>query len=276
MLQSCYQTPSEAYQDTLSNVLYYPTFVCSPRGIKIKERLNYSFQVIRPSSAPIVTADEERNKAIAQYTAKEFELYDSMSTSAEEFAIASSFWKKIANPDGTVNSAYGYLIFGRNICGSIFENWNEPPPKDLTGTEPLIFNLQSPGVFRTPWEWAMMSLEQDLDTRQAIMHFSTPNHAWKGVKDFTCTLTAQFLVRDDRLHMIVNMRSNDVVRGLVYDMPWFMSLQERAVKELSERTGKKIQLGSYYHNAGSMHIYEQHWQTAILMLEWHRRRQEAV
>jgi thymidylate synthase len=43
--------------------------------------------------------------------------------------------------------------------------------------------------------------------------------------DVPCTLTLQFLIRQGRLDMIVNMRSNDLLWGFSYDITQFAFVQ---------------------------------------------------
>jgi len=72
-----------------------------------------------------------------------------------------------------------------------------------------------------------------------------------------CTETFQFLIRDNKLHMIVNMRSNDVYLGVPYDIFSFTMIQEYIAMRLG------VPLGTYFHNAGSFHIYERQYQKAF-------------
>lgn len=242
-----YNDIHEAYLETLKDVYFNYEYRSSPRGLPIREKTDYTFRVLNPTDECIVTKDLERNKVIADYTAKEVELYNSCSNKVEDFARASSFWQKLANPDGTINSAYGYLIWKLKSCGDIYE-----------------FNADEE-AFRTPWQWAKTSLIADKDTRQAIVRFSLPKHQWLGNKDQVCTMHANFLIRDDKLNLSVVMRSNDLVLGLVYDMPWFMSLSDRMVKEL-KRHYPTLTKGTYTHTVHSLHIYEKNEQTVKQML----------
>lgn len=237
-----YQNIHEAYIETLKDVYFNPDFKSAPRGLPIREKTDYSFRVLNPTNEPIVTKDLERNKVIAAYTAKETELYNSCANTAEEFGKASKFWLNLANPDGSVNSAYGYLIWNKKSNGSEFEK-REWPDGSFSK------------VTRTPWEWAKQSLVADKDTRQAFLRFSLPEHQWMGNKDQTCTMHANFLIRNDQLHLSVVMRSNDLVLGLVYDMPWFMSLIDRMVDELKPHY-PNLTKGTYTHTVHSLHIYE--------------------
>jgi thymidylate synthase len=111
-------------------------------------------------------------------------------------------------------------------------------------------------ALRTPWEWARLALMEDKDSRQAIVKFHKRSHLWRGCKDQTCTMYLIFHIRDDALHLLARMRSNDVVLGLVYDMPFFISLQERMLRELRSKSYPHLDLGTYTHSADSMHLYD--------------------
>jgi thymidylate synthase len=252
-----YETIHEAYLGALRDVWYDYQFRSAPRGQPTREVLDYSFRVLNPVDEAIVTNDEARNRTIASYTAKETELYDSCTNRAEDFGKASKFWLSLANPDNTVNSAYGYLIWKNRSHGNYqFENPKEPREWHTSDIEPFM---------RTPWEWAKQSLEKDKDTRQAILRFSLPEHQWNGNKDQTCTMHGNFLIRDNKLHLSVVMRSNDLMKGLVYDMPWFVSLIDRMVEELKP-TYPELEKGTYTHTVHSMHIYERDEESILKML----------
>jgi thymidylate synthase len=227
-------TPSEAYLRALREIYYCPEYTVGPRGLQTREITDSIFEVLKPSSEPIKTLDLDRNKIIAEYTRKEIELYESATNRVEDFQKASSFWSKIANPDGTINSAYGWLIYANKSYGN------------------QEFEL---GKMRTPWEWAKLALISDKDTRQAILLFSLPKTYYRYSKDVTCCINCQFLVRDNKLHLSVNFRSNDCVRGLPYDMPWLMHTQSKMLQELLP-VYPELTLGTYRHHTASLHIYE--------------------
>jgi thymidylate synthase len=229
-----FSNPSEAYLSVIEQVIRYPDFIVSPRKLPIREKVNVTFSITRPSSKSIITKDEIRNVVIADYVAKEFDLYESKTNNVKDFAEASKFWLKIANPNGTVNSAYGHLIWGEKSVGNYF------------------FSLENP---ITPWEWALESLRRDKDTRQAFLRFSHPSHQWHGNRDQVCTMHGNFLIRANRLHFTIVMRSCDCVKGLVYDMPWFCYLLERMHQDL-QRDYSGLRIGSYTHFAHSLHVYE--------------------
>lgn len=108
------------------------------------------------------------------------------------------------------------------------------------------------------------SIENDLDTRQAVLNI------WRerpgSSKDIPCTLSMQFLVRDNKLNSIVTMRSQDVVLGYTYDVFTF-SMVAYAVKLLLKSRGIEIDLGSLYVTPGSLHIYETHYKEVPTWLQ---------
>ena len=252
-----HETTNDAYQEALRNVWYKPDFIASPRGLKVREIMDYSFRVMRPTSDSLATFDEDRNKVIHSYTEKEKELYNSCSNDVEDFAKASKFWNKLANPDGTVNSAYGHLIWKNRSAGNQ-EFETNPHDHPETGYDPLF-------SMRTPWDWAKQCLLKDKDTLQAILRFSLSEHQWHGNKDQTCTMHGNFLIRNDMLHLSITMRSNDLMKGLVYDLPWFVSLMDKMVEELKP-TYPNLEKGWYTHNVHSMHIYEKDEEAILKMI----------
>lgn len=93
-------------------------------------------------------------------------------------------------------------------------------------------------------------LKRDHDTRQAVMCTWRPEALWQPTKDVPCTLTWQFFIRQEKLELHVNMRSNDVWLGLPYDLYNFTQIQRYLAARLD------VGLGSYYHHVGSLHVYE--------------------
>ena len=91
-------------------------------------------------------------------------------------------------------------------------------------------------------------LKSDADSRQAVISIYGETARHQSL-DIPCTLTLQFLIRNKRLHLIVNMRSNDLLWGFPYDINAFCFLQEVMAKWLG------VEIGTYTHQAGSIHIY---------------------
>ena len=237
-----YNNIDEAYREVLRDIYYNPDYKAAPRGLPIREKVDYAFSILNPTALPIETADSDRNEVIAAYTQKEVALYNSCSNRVEDFAKASKFWEKLANPDGTINSAYGFLIWKNYSCISQFSN-----------------------KAMTPWEWARESLLVDKDTRQAIMRFSLPEHQWIGNKDQTCTMHLNWLIRENKLNLTTTMRSQDMVKGAVYDWPWFCGLMDKMLLELKPKY-PELEKGKYTHFCHSIHCYEKDAETILKMI----------
>ncbi|MAG38111.1 hypothetical protein CMI45_01865 [Candidatus Pacearchaeota archaeon] len=102
-------------------------------------------------------------------------------------------------------------------------------------------------------------LLNDKDSRQAVINFNQPKHKQKGVKDFPCTETLTFLIRDNKLEVINKMRSNDLIYGFSYNIPWFSYLQGRMLGDLSNKKHSSLSRGEMYHQPTSLHVYERHF-----------------
>jgi thymidylate synthase len=254
-----YSTIHEAYLKSLEDVYFNFEYRAAPRGLPIREKTDYSFRITDPIAEPIITHDLERNKVIEDYTRKEMDLYNSCSNRVEDFAKASKFWEKLANPDGTINSAYGYLIWAKKSHGNRrYELAKECEDKHVQSVDHNSFD-------RTPWEWSKQALINDKDTRQAILRFSLPEHFWVGNRDMTCTMHGNWSIRENQLNFSIVMRSNDLNKGLVYDLSWFVSLMDKMVEELKPHY-PDLTKGHYTHTAHSAHIYEKDEPIILKML----------
>ena len=73
------------------------------------------------------------------------------------------------------------------------------------------------------------------------------------MSDFICTNAVQYLIRNGKLDVVVQMRSNDVVFGYRNDFAWQEHIANMVCTELG------IKLGDIHWNVGSMHVYERHF-----------------
>ena len=232
------KTFAKAYEKALRLVYENPDFESSPRYQKIRECLNVTLQIEDPTSN--LFTNGHRSLPL-KYLKNELILYLTGRNDAAGFIKASKFWEKLANKDGTINSAYGYLI------------WN-------------CFNVKSTLGKTTQFGWAFDSLCNDKDSRQAIMHYNKIGHQRLHVKDFPCTMNNIFIIRDDKLHMTTLMRSNDLFFGTTFDVPFFTLVQWLMYIKLV-KFYPELKMGTYTHIANSLHIYERDFQTVEKMLE---------
>lgn len=99
-------------------------------------------------------------------------------------------------------------------------------------------------------------LKHDPKTRQAVVGLWEPRDLGVIAKDIPCTVGWQFMIRDNKLHMIVFMRSNDIWLGMPYDIFVNTCIQRLIADELG------IETGSYTHHTGSLHLYERNIRAA--------------
>jgi len=92
-------------------------------------------------------------------------------------------------------------------------------------------------------------LKREKYTRQATISIYDGKEIDKYTYDTPCTYAVQFTIVDNRLHMSVVMRSNDLWYGFCNDQYCFSKLQEFVAKEIN------MDIGMYYHFAHNLHIY---------------------
>ncbi|EST51575.1 thymidylate synthase [Brevibacillus panacihumi W25] len=97
-------------------------------------------------------------------------------------------------------------------------------------------------------------LKRDPDTRRALIPIYSHRDVAVNSKDIPCTCGIQFLIRDQQLHAMVHMRSNDVYLGLPYDVFNFSMMQEYVASMLG------VSIGTYTHLVNSLHVYDKHIQ----------------
>ena len=95
--------------------------------------------------------------------------------------------------------------------------------------------------------------KRDLGTRQAVINI------WRErpypSKDIPCTLSIQFFIRDNILHIVDNMRSSDAWLGVPYDWFNFSMLGAYVTLLLKQTLNIGLSLGNLYFHAASSHIY---------------------
>ena len=219
-----------AYQKLCNEILALPEHEVGPRGLQTKELRNVQLIIQNPLSNLFWT---EYRQPDEHYLAGELLWYFRASNLLKDIQPYSKFWDKLVNPDGrTLNSAYGYLLFHSR---------------------------------QSEWNWAYRRLIEDKDTRQAIIRFNKPVHSFEGNKDFVCTLTGIFHIRENNLHLTINMRSSDMWFGLTYDVPFFtLLLQQMRLNLLDAYPDLKI--GTFTMNLASAHIYERNYEDVHKML----------
>lgn len=201
----------------------------APRWLKVRELINYKATIENTLN---LAFDFEKRKISWKYLAAELLWYLSCDLSAENIWKYASMWKDISDEKWEVNSNYWFIVF-----------------------------LKSYKDYVNQYNFVLTSLKNDRDSRQAVIRYNSEEHIYKWNKDMVCTLSNQFIIRDNKLHLIVNMRSNDMFYWFQYDLVRFWLLLQSLKLDL-ETTYEWLELWRIYHNVGSAHIYEKMFKTA--------------
>lgn len=193
--------------------------IVSPRGMLVKEILGTKFVLTNPRNR--ISYNPVRHMKLS-FAIGEFLWYISGSSDCETINYYNRRYHKYSDDGKELNGAYGKRIFGAR---------ND----------------------KSQWQRIFELLQRDPDTRQAVISIFAPSDLNIVTKDVPCTNTIQFFIREDKLHCIVYMRSNDLVWGLPYDIFSFTMMQELMANLLG------IDIGNYVHIVGSLHIYEHHF-----------------
>jgi len=197
-----------------------------PRNLKVRELIYGQFDV--DSTQPFASFKDRAFNW--KYFAGEVAWYLKKDNDIDYINKFSNFWKGITNPNSnTINSNYGSLLFGSQL------------------------------------KWCLDSLKADNNTRQAIAFLNQPKFQFEGNKDFVCTMYLNFFIRDNKLNMKVQMRSNDIFYGLTFDAPFFAVVHQHMLLWLKE-TYPTLELGTYTHFADNIHYYERHFELSEQIL----------
>lgn len=203
----------------------------SPRGQLVKESLGVRFEITDARNRLLYIP--ARNMSIG-YTIAEALWYFLGDNKTDWISYYSDFWRNISDDGETANSAYGARIFKEH---------------------PRVKTAYEHG--KTQWRCCIDELTKDNDSRRSFIHIRSPLDN-QAKLDAPCTIGLQFFIRDGALHLLVNMRSSDLILGITYDIPAFTLMQEAMLLELKDR-GLDIRLGRYIHVSNSLHVYERHF-----------------
>ena len=132
---------------------------------------------------------------------------------------------------------------------------------EIYGTIPQIWYKMADAAGKVNsnygWQWGRNNqidyivdlLKNNKDTRQAAISIYDAKECDTYINDTPCTYAVQFTILNGRLDMAVVMRSNDLWYGFCNDQYCFSMLQKMIADEL------KIEIGTYYHFAHNMHLY---------------------
>lgn len=230
-----YASLNEMWNDALDSIEWKGSLLNSRDGV-CKEIIGWSGMLTTIHHNFLIN---KIRKADPSYAAAEILWYLSGSRSIKMIEAYAPQYKRFAE-HGIAHGAYGWRM----------------------GSDPLV--LESCEKAKLPRQ-GQIKLIVDLlkrkpDSRQAIVSLwncSDLPYAITGTKkDLPCTLSLQFLLRQNTLHLIVTMRSNDVWLGMPYDVFAFTTLQIMVANAI------KAIPGTYIHQVGSLHLYARNYYKA--------------
>ena len=202
-------------------------FTLDKTGQKTIEMIGASFVADEPAIFG------EVNK---EYVEKELAWYKSQSTNINDIygpvREAPAAWKYAADLHGNINSNYGKLIYSEQY----YDQFNS-----------VVFEL-----------------DKNRDTRRASMIYTRPS-IWteynsNGMSDFICTNSVTYYIREDMLHCVVQMRSNDVVFGYKNDYAWQKHVQQEVCDAYNKLNPfDEINPGLIFWQVQNLHVYERHF-----------------
>ena len=217
-----YHTLQEAYEGTRHYLRYDGEVIATKSSKGDSRAIELLNQSITIDDVCQINIYNPKRKFNVRYALLEFMWYLSQDQNVRNIGTAASTWKDIASVDGLVHSNYG-------VC------------------------------LHNGWDRVVNELVRFPESRRAVIALNQPDVDY-GMKDVPCTMFVQFFVRDDKLHLIWNMRSSDFAFGFCNDVAVGMLFLQMMRNELMERTDIPwIGLGSFTYNATSLHCYEPHW-----------------
>jgi thymidylate synthase len=216
-------------------------FVTDKTGVATIEMLGANFIANKPSI--FGTPNDEYIKA-------ELNWYEKQSTNINDIyglgyndkspPIA---WRRTADAHGNINSNYGHLVYSKKYYNQYRHAFNE--------------------------------LWLNSDSRRAQMIYNRPS-IWieyneNGKSDFICTNAQTFYIRDNKLHMVSQMRSNDIIFGYKNDYAWAQHLMDNFVQEWNStieyftyldaavENNLPIEKGQLIWQVMNLHCYDRHF-----------------
>ena len=170
-----------------------------------------------------------------KYVKAELDWYKSMDLSiiGHEGIESNPTWQSCCTKDEKkeINSNYGWCVFSEEN-GSQYDNCLEVLKKDKT-------------------------------TRNAIIMYNRPeiykDYKRNGMHDMICTFMSHFFIRNNKLYMIHNMRSNDIRYGFICsDLAWNCFIYQNMYEDLKS-TYPDLEVGTIIWTSDSMHLYSRHF-----------------
>lgn len=196
------------------------------------------------------------------YQTNELEWFISQSRNVKDLKSFAGFipkiWNDIADVNGVINSNYGWCCLSEEN-GSQFDNAMKHLEQDKNSRRAIMI-YNRPSMHK---DWS-----QDRLFTSDIGKFHTNEYSWHNFDkdvyesirgDFMCCQNNHFMIRDNKLIMTVHMRSLDAVYGYNADYIWFDWIFNKAIQYLKKTYGD-LERGEMVIYADSVHVYEKHYE----------------
>ena len=223
-----YRTLQQAYEGMRHGLRYDGDVVATKSSKGDSKAIELFNQSVTIDDVCQINIYNPERKFNVRYSLLEFMWYLSQDQNVRNIGKAASTWQDIASVNGNVHSNYG-------VC------------------------------LHNGWDRVVNELLRFPESRRAVIALNQPDIDY-GMKDVPCTMFVQFFIRDDKLHLIWNMRSSDFVFGFCNDVAvgmLFLQMMRNELKRHGECCGmffeRDLELGSFTYTAASFHCYEPHW-----------------
>ena len=220
---------TEQIRNLFKSKLLNEKFSIDKTGQKTIEVIGASFLADEPSIFGTPN-DDYINHEILWYQSHSCNINDIYSDEREP----PKAWQLSANKYGEINSNYGCLISSDKYYGQ--------------------------------YGMALDELLRNKDSRRASMIYQRPSiwveYEEDGKNDFICTNAVTYYIRNDELHPVVQMRSNEVVFGYKNDYAWQLHVLEELVHDYNScktDTYEEIKPGDIIWQVQNLHVYERHF-----------------
>ena len=172
-----------------------------------------------------------------EYIDAEIKWYHTQSLSVDRlgsfYGKVPAIWDSVCSKSRKINSNYGYLIFSQKNCSQ--------------------------------FDHVIHELLRDRNSRRATMIYNRPS-IWKeynedGMSDYICTNSVSYQIRDDKLHVVVQMRSNDAWAGYRNDRAWQLHVQSLVIESLQDydEVFENLTHGTILWQVQNIHFYERNF-----------------
>ena len=203
-----FNNADEAFQYWYQCIEYYGTEFAGTKAL-----FNIGFEMSNPIDNNIKQRFRDWKK---EYAEAEWQWYltgdRSITKLGDIYGKIPQIWQRMANPEGEVNSNYGW-------------QWERQKQLDKV----------------------VEMLRRNPDTRQATISIYDGKEMNQYKHDTPCTYAIQFTVVNDYLNMCVTMRSNDLWYGFCNDQYCFSQLQKLVAEETDYDIGSYFHFAHNLH-----------------------------